>query len=267
MTHGIRIRQDPGWATGSIWTTTEQSALDAALVAAVNGDGGGLWSPTAALTIQGAGLRLIACTHTISGSHSTVATNGTTALLSHGDSDYCTLAAGHAGAFANLRSPIGTAAFTNGWSSTTDGVFGLVGTQLGASCRVPLRVHNGAELGIVQFTFTVAAGATAVPTQTPRFGVFAQDTSGNVWPLSTAKPYQYQTGITSPSQWSNSGLLQALFFAADVYSVNPRVLIDTSQYSYFAEIIEASGAGAVIGQVEYFDPLSEFSNIQDIRPR
>lgn len=278
MSHGVRIRLDPGWATGSVWTTAERAALDAALVASVNGDGGGTGSPTANVVIQGAGLRLIGTNgtkHTLSGIGSSVTTNGTTSQLVHGDSDYCVLGAGHAGATTKIRSPITAAKYANGWGLiqtlaviTTPGeIFAILANQLNGTCRVPLRVHNGSTLSTVDFTYSVGGSATAIPAQLPRFGIFAADAFGNRFPLSSATPFQVVPAPATPTAWVASNASQVFTYTADSETANPYVLIDTTQFTYHAQIIEVSGAGAIATAVNYFDPVATFTNVLDIRPR
>jgi hypothetical protein len=262
MGHHVRIRQDPGWALGSLWTSAEQTALDASLIASVNGDGGGTWSPTANVVIQGKGVRLIATTHTISGSHSSVSTNGTTKRLTHGDSDYCVLGPGHAGASVSLRSPVTDARYPMGWSPL--GVltpFAIFATQLGAIARVPLRVHNGARFNAFQFSFSVSLGAVAIPAQLPRFAVFARDAFGD---LITVLPYQTVATPANLTAWVAGGATQTF---TTTLGAGTGPLVDTSQYSYFAEIVEVSGTGAVQSAITYFDPVMTFDSVLDIRPR
>lgn len=56
MSHNTRIRSGGLWITGSTITTDELEQLDANLYAAINGDGGGTWAPSAVITIGGSGL-------------------------------------------------------------------------------------------------------------------------------------------------------------------------------------------------------------------
>ena len=292
MSHGVRIRPDPGWALGTKWLSSEQASLDAALVASINGDGGGTWQPTAPIIINGAGLRLIGTTgavpHTMTGGASSVTTNpGAGAFITHGDSDYCGLGPGHTGSSVSIRSHITSATWASmaslgsewlayttlpGESLTASGGIGpttfLQAVAVGATCRVPLRVHNGSVLSSVTFTFVVQLAATAIPTVLPRFGIFAADLFGNTFPLANSTPYQHFPAPASPSAWSDSGNRQTFTFTSDIESANPYVLIDTSQFSYYAEILHVSGAGAESsGGVTYFDPVANFTDVLDIRPR
>jgi hypothetical protein len=261
MAHNTRIIPDPGWYIGLQWTTADIDALDASLVAAVNGDGGGQWNPAANLKIYGAGIRLFATSHTFTGSGSIVQTLiANDALLVHGDSDYCLLGSGHAGTTVTTTSPSALGVFPAGWQPVGAIAGTLASSVAGSTARIPLRVHNGSQFETAVFPLLLSGTPPGPPTQMPRFGVFAADMYGNVYPLSAATPYQaYPAGGT----WAD---LQSFTFTCDAYVDNPYVLIDTTQFSYFAEIIDASGA-VPAGVVAYGDVLSTFINIADIRPR
>ena len=276
MSHGVRIRTDAAWALGTQWLTSEKTALDNALFASVDGDGGGSWAPTSPIILGGAGIRLVGTTpHTLTGAASIARTSiSAGALLVHNDSDYCKLGAAHAGATASIRSPCtavlseGTWFFIQSLPLTAVGEgFAILTAILGSEGRIPIRVHNGSILSTVTFTFTVGVGASAIPAQLPQFGIFAADLYGNVYPLSAATPHQSVSAPASPAAWSDSGNAQTFTYTADSSASNPYVLIDTARFSYFASIIEASGAGAVSEAVNYYDPVANFIDIQDIQPR
>jgi hypothetical protein len=268
MAHGTRIRTDAAWAIGSPWLDSERLLLDAALTSALNGDGGGTYNPTANIVVGGAGLRLLATTHTLSGSGAYLATsiaNGK--QLVHGDNDYCLLGSGHAAIDRVVQSPIARARYASGW---TTGECLLVSSQYGATARVPLNVHNGAQFNTVDFNFIVANNTGQCPDETPaRFGVFAKDLNGVVYPLSASMPYQGQPNYTSAAAWYANGLPQQWIYSCDGLSSNPYVLVDTSRFTYFAEIVEASSAvqANFLGATWFQDIQSSFVNIASIAPQ
>ena len=98
-------------------------------------------------------------------------------------------------------------------------------------------------------------------------GVFAADCFGNTFPLCVAKPYQTIAAPASPTAWVAGNATQTLTYTADSASTNPYVVIDTSRFYYFAELIEIDGPGAELESVDYFDFATSFTNITDIRPR
>jgi hypothetical protein len=268
MAHGTRIRTDAAWAVGSPWLDSERIAMDAALTSALNGDGGGTYTPTANLVIAGAGLRLLATTHTLSGSGAYLATSisGNKHLV-QGDSDYCVLGSGHSGTSRVVESPITRARYANGW---TTGSSMIVSTEYGATARIPLNVHDGAQFSSVAFNFLVATNTGECPDETPaRFGVFAKDQNGVTYPLSASMPYQGQPNYTSVAAWYNSGLPQQFVYVCDAYASNPYVLVDTSRFTYFAEIVEASSVvqADFLGATWFQDIQSGFENIPNLAPQ
>lgn len=284
MAHHVRIRLDPSWAIGTFWTSAEQTSLDNALFAAVNGDGGGTWTPTADVVIGGAGMRILATTHTLSGAHSSVTTDGATKLLVHNDSDYCVLGSSHSGANATIAQPIGLGTAARGWGVVVTLPLGnsilqllnsnflnlLIALELGAAARLDLRVHDGATFTTLALPFQVFGdyvSAGTIPTKLPRVGVFAADTFGNTFPLSVGSPYQTIPAPASPTAWVAGNATQTLTYTADSASDNPYVVMDTSKFYYFAELVEIDGPGAILESVEYFDFAASFTNITDIRPR
>ena len=283
MGHNARIRIDANWALGTVWTSGERSAFDASFLAAVNGDGGGAWTPTSNFGIGGAGLRLIGrgTTHTLAGGVAT--TDGAANLLVHGDSDYCVLGSGHTGVTQTLCTPVGDGQSPIAWAPaiqlisganpqvTTGPVIGVMAPSLGATYRVPLRVHDGGTFSTIAFPWTVNTNGApgnynSIPTQMPRFRVCARDSFGKVAPLSVTSPFQSPPTPASTNAFYNGGFVQTFSYACDAVGANPYVLVDAARYTYFAEIVEVSGYPAA-GVIIYGDLLSTFTNITDLRPR
>jgi hypothetical protein len=53
MPHFTRIRTPGSWAPNTVLTDVEMEKIDAQLTAAINGDGGGSWAPSAQITLSG----------------------------------------------------------------------------------------------------------------------------------------------------------------------------------------------------------------------
>jgi len=112
------------------------------------------------------------------------------------------------------------------------------------------------------YYYTATTGGTssgAEPTWPTTLGATVPDGSV-VWTCS---------GHTS---WVYGNQTQTFTYACDAPSANPYCLIDTSRFSYFAEIVDASGAGAnqtpaVDTGLLYLDLLASFTGITDTRPR
>lgn len=60
MSHNSYIRSGGTWASGSVLSSTEMAAFDAAQFKGLNADDGGTWSPSSQIILGGAGLRVSA---------------------------------------------------------------------------------------------------------------------------------------------------------------------------------------------------------------
>ena len=68
MAHFARTRATLGaWAIGTPVTDVELDGIDGKTFAALNGDGGGVWAPAAAVEIGGAGVKLTGANHVVDG--------------------------------------------------------------------------------------------------------------------------------------------------------------------------------------------------------
>jgi len=66
MSHGTRIRPDvAAWAVGTVVDPAEFDALDEGQFVSINGDDGGTWAPSAAISIGGSGLELTGAGHLV----------------------------------------------------------------------------------------------------------------------------------------------------------------------------------------------------------
>jgi hypothetical protein len=270
MAHNARIRADKDWVIGLPITSAEWQALDTRLTAAVNGGvasgggGGGLWTPTANLQIAGAGLTL-AATSTINGSASAFVTDGNPLhSLVLGDNDHIELGPGHTGLSRQIASSFDCAMFAAGWDDNLTNA-APASLALGANAAVELRVHNGATFTRVDFGFAVAnSHAGGAPATLPQFRVYAQDANGVKTPLQTNGNNGYATFTPIPASgaaWFASGAPQSF-----TYTLDAAMVIDTSKYHYWAEVIDEQGTNAAIGNI-YFDALAYFTNILDLRPQ
>lgn len=263
MTHNARIRLDSAWTTSFVVTGTEWAALDSRLTKAINGDGGGSWTPTAHLAIGGAGMWLAGATNTLGGTNSQITTSVSgQKVITHGDDDHLLLAGAHSG-----RSRVITVCFDSGVAATGwDDQLGPSGTPVatvvGATMFVPLRVHHGATLASVTFRFAVAS-SHGPPFSLPQFRVFAL-ARGVKTPLLTNGSSGYVPFTPTPGNgagWFAGGAAQSL-----VYTLNAGVVIDTSRYTYWAEIIDEQGLSAAPGNI-YLDATCSFTGIADLRPQ
>jgi hypothetical protein len=128
---------------------------------------------------------------------------------------------------------------------------------------VPLRVHNGATLATVTFWFTTATH-TGVPTSLPLFRVHQIDVYGNITALGSGTVgdgFEVFHPTPNLAQWNNGGNPQSY-----TLTCVPNVIIDTSQFFYFAEIIDEAGNNAVAGNI-WLECVASFTGIADMRPQ
>ncbi len=265
MAHNTRIRIDGAWMIGPPVLSGEWLTLDTNLTKALNGDGGGTWTPTSVVTIGGAGMWFAGQTVTFGGTSSQVSTSvSANKHIVHDDNDHVVLASGHAGRSRTLVTTWARAR-AGGERDIDTGLAheSIVSTVAGANFIVPLAVHNGATFASATFRFAVSSNH-GPPAILPRFRVFSLDKVGNRTSLVTngaAGYVQFTPTPASGSAWFSSGAAQAFTVTLD-----GGVIVDTSTFTYWAEVVDEDGAGALPGN-SYFDIACAFTNITDLRPQ
>lgn len=266
MAHNARIRPDSKWVTGPPLAGSEITTVDVNLTKAINGDGGGTYTPSAQIVIGGAaGLRLCTATHQLSGAGAIIQTSlSQEQFVEYGDDDYALLDSGHAGASRHLGAAGGEAVSIFNW---------LLGFSPPAS-RAPsarewlaLAVHDGATLASVTIGFVVSVHADP-PEVLPTFRPLAIDRAGTIYPLATATPGGVVPFSPNPATgvaWHNGGNAQTFTITCDSPGANPRVVVDRSKYAYFVEVIDESGISYARGN-GYFDATAHLTSIADRRP-
>lgn len=147
MAHNSRIRADiTAWATGTVVSDAEFNALDAAQFAAINGDDGGSWAPSAFIGIGGSGLRMLSGSHQLNGALS--CTSGSSITVASGAA--VTLASGstftaNAELTLNHGASVNSASTLSIGGSSTLLVNGVV--QLDDAGRVLRRIVSGSNIG------------------------------------------------------------------------------------------------------------------------
>ena len=240
------------WYNGYTPTPADFAALDQALEQLVNGDGGGIWYPSAPVVVGGAGLWLTSSSYLTQGAL-VVATTGVP--ISFGDSDYF-LFQNHVSNTRTLLQSFLNISPQTGWIEGAS-------TQLGARGLLPLRVPNGATLSTVVLTFQVGASHSGIPANMAKFRVCAVSPSGVVTPMAT-------TGVdvngflplatpASGSAWYAGGGFQTATYTCTTSNV-----IDLA-HTYFLEVVDESGTNAKVGNV-YVQAALNLTGIADNRP-
>jgi len=278
VSHGARVYPDLFYTAPNIPAASWWETVDLTLSKAINGDGGGAWTPSAPIIIGGAGM-LFGGAWTLSGSASYANASASGKRVTHGDSDYFVLKSGHTGATRTLVTPC--ARIVDG--TATDAAFALNNPYVAASCGygggnpvpantsgapsyrlfVPLTVHHGATLTQAVITFVVSTSHPGVPTTMPRYRVYRVDASGVVTPLRSAStlPLGFEPFPTpaSGAAWTNSSSPQSF-----TYTINAGTVIDSTKYAYVCEILDESGTNALVGNI-YLDVTCTFTTIPDLR--
>ena len=112
---------------------------------------------------------------------------------------------------------------------------------------LPLRVHDGARLVSATLTFRVPNARAIAPVVPPQMRIIRVDTAGNITELKSmvtgADPIGY-IPVASPASgaaWFNGGQVQSV-----TYTCDQNQIVDVSQYTYWAQIIEEVGTNATI---------------------
>lgn len=252
------------WSNLYVPPAADFIALDNGLASLLNGDGGGTWTPAFFIGILGDvhGIWFEGLTLLESGAECFTA--GDQSIV-HGDSDYELLGSGHSGATRTVRcSCLGSQSVYGFSPGISDNSAQIQSVAVGARLVVPLRVHEGATLVSAVLTFQVGRNHTAVPAFLPGFRVCQRDQSGNVTPLvasgGDANGFVYPATPGSGSAWFDSNNPQTI-----TYTCAAGIVIDRSQYTYFAEIVDESGVGS-LNENLYNDILLTFDDITDTRP-
>ena len=247
MAHESRTHADAVWIPGYVVPRTDFEDLDAKAFRAVNGDTGGTHAPTTPIVLTG-GLQVTGPT-TVQGAG--VLASATSIQL--GDNEYPDLAEGHAGRLRTLLQstiPFMTVGAVPGvvvaspkYAAAQPVALTLVdsrGAETSPEFLIPLRVHNGATLDRLTFTFRVPELRRRSPDTMPRFRVFRRDAYGHVSVLQAtaladgyASPENPGSGVT----WYAKGDAQTFEYVCDQNNV-----IDVATYVYFAHVIEETGA-------------------------
>lgn len=284
MAHNARVRLDAGWVVGPVVTGAEMNSLDVALAKALNGRGGGSWTPSSTINIGGAGLWLGGPMTLGAGAGISTQPGISASHIVHGTNDYIYLAGGHTGATRIIDTPLQAFATQGnlGADLTYFSPVGKIGntgfspvpTQpTGTRFIAPLNVHNGATLTAATLQFRVGNdhSTTGVPDSLPAFRIIAVDVSGNILLLSStsvAAPdgsTPFTPRPASAAAWYLANAAQSITCTCDQNNV-----CDTSKYAYFAEVFDEMGNNAyqaALAGNTFHSLLCTFTTIGDLRPQ
>jgi hypothetical protein len=262
---------------------TEMNSLDVTLAKALNGDGGGSWTPAASIIIGGAGMWFGGPVVLSNAAGVLTSTNKHIVL---GTNDYIYLGAGHSGATRTIDTQLeslptqGTTAADGTYFSPLGRIGNVGGTVFtanpvqpnGTRFLSPINVHHGATLTGATLTFRVNdAHAAGVPDSLIAFRVLAVDVNGNVLTLSstavagTDGSVAFTPRPANGAAWNAAGAAQTVACTCDQNNV-----IDVTQYSYWVEVFDEMGTNAyqaaLLGNT-FLSLACTFTNITDMRPQ
>lgn len=234
------------------------SGIDVRLTKSINGDDGGTWAPSTAITIGGSGLRMIGLL--LVSNNGTIQTDSGSRFVL-GDNDWPALKPGHTGSSRTMENSFFCAAS----ASAIVGLGGAQTTQVGQSLMTPLTsLQDGARFDQAVVTFKVAS--SHLPGLMPKMRVVRMNASGVMDPLSDtiagADANGYFT-IPTPATgalWFNAGASQTFTVPTNINRT-----IDKSQYTYALQVIEEDGSGALAGNT-YYSVTVSVDQITDMRP-
>ncbi len=247
MSHFTRTIPDSILVRGYVTTGANLADIDVKTASALNGDGGGTWTPSTLIEINGAGA-IVAGPWTLSGAAVTASPPGgsvPTILFNRGTAgDYFGLAAAHTGASPVVH----TGLFE--YLSVIPGVViwfgGLLPTVKGARFFTPLSVYSGAaSITSVEISWRVREAHANIPQYLPRMRVIAVADDGTVYPLrakdatTDVDGFQYLPTPLTGAAYYNLGAIQVW-----TYTCNIVLPVDSSRYIYFVEFIEESGTNS-----------------------
>lgn len=246
MAHFTRTLSDGTWINGYTPTGANLDSLDGKTVKAINGDGGGSWSPATPIAIGGAGVKMVGATLGMNAGNVLPAAGK---KIRFGNSDYFkkSYAVSH---MVALSDAIHQQDYRGQWRiSTLLTDSGLQSMQAGVKLRQQIRVHDGAALYLARFYYRIYATHVSIPSQLPQFRVFRVGMTGVEEPMGSGAgigPAGWVTlttpaNVTAYNAGAGGGGSAVQSFD---YTVNANNVIDVSKYRYYVEIIEESGSGA-----------------------
>lgn len=263
MTHNVRTQSDGTWTTGNYVTLPpDWQDLNRKVFSSVNGDKGGCWNPTAPIILTGlVGSHLKVAAKTVVAYGGQLKTAAGARFNVVGADTWPLLAAGHVGRKRDILHSLygfetkerkywkqimglsGTTALLSGIQSPFCSYQAPGGVIFAPNFYIPLRVHDGARIVSATWRFRVLFPRAKKPVIMPRFRIVRSDSENNLVPLRSVAGGATVDGYMSPAVpdsgelWFNGGAAQGFTYTCDQNNI-----IDTSQYSYFAQLIEETGA-------------------------
>ncbi len=241
MAHFTRRRTS--WPRGYAPTGDDLKDIDVRTTDAVNGDGGGTYTPSAPIEIEGAGVGVTGLWTFYDDVVVEPAGAARFVFDKNTVDDAFVLRSGHNG---RARSYVEQCAKAFPARTTDVTTSSYIRSRFpGARIPLPFRTLNGATLATLNFRFSVGESHADVPAQLPRFRVIRVSDDGAIASLramdATTSVDGFQSFVTpaSGAAWYDSGNIQTY-----LYTCNQNNVIDVEAYSYLAEFVDEDGSDA-----------------------
>ena len=272
MSHGSYYKPSGIWANGDVPGAAFFTYLDQRLFKLIDGDGGGTWAPSAALTIGGSGIIMSGplvisgadatlssgkkITVTGSGSKIITASGGRFVL---GDNDYPTFSAARSAARVL---PANATVYTT--METTSGTSQQTAAGQLFQLQIP-SIFHGATLLSAQAFFVPSSGYNGQPTGAGtqvKLGVARVYYNGGAVDnlLSTGGGLVTYPTPASGTAYYNAGAITSLTFSSDQNNV-----MDLANYYYFVSVFGEDGSN-YHANTNFTTVVVTFANILDMRP-
>lgn len=255
MARFSRSIPDSVLARGIALVGTQMDALDETTYRSLNGDGGGTWSPTSPINIDGAGM-MATGPWIVTGAADVKASEFE---FGEGSSaDAWRLDAGHPARNVTLYTqfvenftlvPDDIGYWHAPWMYTGPAAYGITttiySTSEGLRFAAPLMVYDGALLTTVAIYMRVTSNH-GPPQYLPRMRVVAHDGEGNVIKM---RPQSSDTDSDGFINWSPAPATGTSWYSSGntqtfTYTCTQNNVIDISKYFYYVEIIEEYGTSS-----------------------
>jgi len=258
MAHNDYVRRDGQWGGNPVPVPRDMQRFDVAQYESVNGDGGGIYSPSSPIIVGGAGVVLSGPNaHTITGGVRT--TNGGRLELGH--NDWPTIAAPLS---RIIVIPFERVLQDNGDAYQLDVSLDPVGVKFANVVNTPVQwsvpqrfFHHGSTILGVTLNFRIGQPHLAVPASRPSFTLYRFH-QGRTALDSVATGVLPNPGTGSLYYAGGAG--QAV--AGTMTPANAGV--DVGLYTWLLQLNDESGANAMSGNV-YTSMTLTFGTINDLR--
>lgn len=263
MSHFTRTHADGTWlGPNYVTVASDYQSLSDKIYKSINGDQGGCWAPSSPIDIDTGGMLVTAASTVDYGGSLTTISN---ARFTLDGTEHPRLGVHHVGRLWSVRTPlVRRQSYPHGhW--TTSMVYPGSIQSLACTIQSPtaleqpsffvsMRVRDGARMPSATLTYRIPTARSAAPIAMPKVRIIRSDKDGVLTTLKSVASGADSLGyvsfptITSGAAWYANGAAQTFTYTCDQNNV-----IDTSQYTYYFQLIEEIGTRIRITSPSSFD--------------